>query len=122
MLSDGYVDWLAVTPEGRFPARSGTKDNPEEYNEAWSKLEVGVDSKAPLSELYGPEVLEALTKSTDTMNRWGFEQGQGRIVGALAAEQPIPKALAAMLDGQLTPDAAAKQAQADVEEIAQSIE
>jgi hypothetical protein len=27
-----------------------------------------------------------------------------------------------MLDGQLTPDAAAKQAQADVEEIAQSVE
>jgi multiple sugar transport system substrate-binding protein len=122
MLSDGYVDWLAVTPEGRFPARAGTQDNPQEYNEAWSKLEVGVDSKAPLSELYGPEVLEALTKSTDSMSRWGFEQGQGRIVGALSAEQPIPKAVAAMLDGQLTPDAAAKQAQADVEEIAQSIE
>jgi multiple sugar transport system substrate-binding protein len=122
MLSDGYVDWLAVTPEGRFPARAGTQDNPQEYNEAWSKLEVGVDSKAPLSELYGPEVLEALTKSTDSMSRWGFEQGQGRIVGALTAEQPIPKAMAAMLDGQLTPDAAAKQAQADVEEIAQSIE
>jgi multiple sugar transport system substrate-binding protein len=122
MMSDGYVDWLAVTPEGRFPARSGTKDNPEEYTEAWSKLPAGVDTKAPLSELYPPEVLEALTKSTDTMSRWGFQQGQGKIVGALAAEQPIPKALAAMLDGQLTPDTAAKQAQADVEEIAQSIE
>jgi multiple sugar transport system substrate-binding protein len=121
MMSDGYEDWLAVTPEGRFPARAGTKDNPEQYNQAWSKMEVGVDSKAPLSELYGPEVLEALTKSTDSMSRWGFTQGQGRIVGALAAEQPIPKALAAMLDGQLTPDAAAKQAQADVEEIAESI-
>ena len=121
MMSDGYEDWLAVTPEGRFPARAGTKDNPQEYNQAWSKMEVGVDAKAPLSELYGPEVLEALTKSTDTMNRWGFTQGQGKIVGALAAEQPIPKALAAMLDGQLTPDAAAKQAQADVEEIAESI-
>jgi len=122
MMSDGYVDWLAVTPEGRFPARFGTKDNPEEYTEAWSKLPAGVDTKAPLSELYPPEVLEALTKSTDTMSRWGFQQGQGKIVGALSAEQPIPKALAAMLDGQLTPDAAAKQAQADVEEIAQSIE
>jgi multiple sugar transport system substrate-binding protein len=121
MMSDGYVDWLAVTPEGRFPARTGTKDNPQEYTDAWSKLEAGVDTKAPLSELYSPEVLDALTKSTDTMNRWGFEQGQGKIVGALAAEQPIPKALAAMLDGQLTPDGAAKQAQADVEEIAQSI-
>jgi multiple sugar transport system substrate-binding protein len=122
MMTDGYEDWLAVTPEGRFPARSGTKDNPQQYIQAWSKMKVGVDTKAPLSELYPPEVLEALTKSTDTMNRWGFTQGQGKIVGALAAEQPIPKALAAMLDGQLTPDAAAKQAQADVEEIAQSIE
>jgi multiple sugar transport system substrate-binding protein len=121
MMSDGYEDWLAVTPEGRFPARSGTKDNPQQYIQAWNKMKVGVDTKAPLSELYLPEVLEALTKSTDTMNRWGFTQGQGRIVGALATEQPIPKALAAMLDGQLTPDAAAKQAQADVEEIAQSI-
>jgi multiple sugar transport system substrate-binding protein len=121
MMSDGYVDWLAVTPEGRFPTRSGTKENPEEYNQAWSKLEAGVDSKAPLSELYPPEVLEALTKSTDSMNRWGFQQGQGKVVGALSAEQPIPKALAATLDGSLTPDAAAKQAQADVEEIAQSV-
>jgi multiple sugar transport system substrate-binding protein len=121
MMSDGYVDWLAVTPEGRFPTRTGTKDNPKEYTEAWSKLKAGVDTKAPLSELYPPDVLAALTKSTDTMNRWGFAQGQGKIVGALSTEQPIPKALAAMLDGQLTPDAAAKQAQADVEEIAQSI-
>jgi multiple sugar transport system substrate-binding protein len=121
MMSDGYVDWLAVTPEGRFPTRAGTKDNPKEYIDAWSKLKAGVDTKAPLSELYPPEVLEALTKSTDSMNRWGFTQGQGKIVGALSTEQPIPKALAAMLDGQLTPDAAAKQAQADVEEIAQSI-
>jgi ABC-type glycerol-3-phosphate transport system substrate-binding protein len=121
MLSDGYVDWLAVTPEGRFPARTGTRDNPKAYTEAWTRLKAGVETRAPLSELYPPEVLEALTRSTDTMNRWGFAQGQGKIVGALAATQPIPKALAAMLDGQLTPDAAAKQAQADVEEIAQSI-
>jgi multiple sugar transport system substrate-binding protein len=122
MMSEGYADWLALAPEGKFPTRSGTKDNPEEYNEAWSKLQAGVDEKAPLSELYPTEVLEALTTSTDTMNRWGFQQGQGRLVGAQLAELPIPKALASLLDGQLTPDTAAKQAQADVEEIAQSVE
>jgi multiple sugar transport system substrate-binding protein len=122
MMSDGYADWLALAPEGKFPARSGTKDNPEEYNEAWAKLKAGVDEKKPLSDLYPPEVLEALTKSTDTMNRWGFQQGQGKLVGAQLAELPIPKALAAELDGQLTPDKAAEQAQADVEEIAQSIQ
>ena len=73
------------------------------------------DDNAPVTE-------PCYENDDDDSCRWGFEQGQGRIVGALAAEQPIPKALAAMLDGQLTPDAAAKQAQADVEEIAQSIE
>ncbi|HZA84310.1 MAG TPA: extracellular solute-binding protein [Actinomycetes bacterium] len=122
MMSEGYADWLALAPEGKFPVRSGTKDNPEEYNQAWTKLQAGVDEKKPLSELYPPEVLDALTKSTDTMNRWGFQQGQGRLVGAQLAELPIPKAVAALLDGQLTPDTAAKQAQAEVEEIAQSVE
>jgi multiple sugar transport system substrate-binding protein len=122
MMSEGYADWLALAPEGKFPTRAGTKENPEEYNQAWTKLQAGVDEKKPLSELYPPEVLEALTKSTDTMNRWGFQQGQGRLVGAQLAELPIPKALAAQLDGQLTPETAAKQAQAEVEEIAQSVE
>jgi multiple sugar transport system substrate-binding protein len=122
MMSDGYADWLAIAPEGKFPTRAGTKDNPKEYTQAWAKLKAGVDEKQPLSALYPPEVLDALTKSTDTMNRWGFQQGQGKLVGAQLAELPVPKALAAELDGQLTPDAAAKQAQADVEEIAQSIQ
>jgi multiple sugar transport system substrate-binding protein len=122
MMSDGYADWLALAPEGKFPTRAGTKDNPEEFNEAWAKLKAGVDEKKPLADLYPPEVLEALTKSTDTMSRWGFQQGQGRLVGAQLAELPIPKALASEISGKLTADAAAKQAQADVEEIAQSIQ
>jgi multiple sugar transport system substrate-binding protein len=121
MMSDQYVNWLAIAPEGKVPTRQGSKAGDTSYLTAWQGLKAGVDTKAPLSELYPAEVLDALTKSTDSMNRWGFTQGQGKIVGALAGEQPIPKALAAMLDGQLTPDAAAKQAQADVEEIAQSI-
>ncbi|HSO55207.1 MAG TPA: bicyclomycin resistance protein, partial [Actinomycetes bacterium] len=122
MMSDGYVQWLGFAPEGKFPVRAGTKDNPQEYIEAWNKLEAGVDTKAPLSDFYPEEVLTALTESTDTMNRWGFQQGQGRLVGAQLAELPIPKALASEISGKLTADAAAKQAQADVEEIAQSIE
>jgi multiple sugar transport system substrate-binding protein len=122
MMSDGYVRWLGFAPEGKFPTRAGTKDNPQEYIEAWNKLEAGVDTKAPLSDFYPPEVLEALTESTDTMNRWGFQQGQGRLVGAQLAELPIPKALASEISGKLDAQGAAQQAQADVEEIAQSIE
>jgi hypothetical protein len=55
------------------------------------------------------------------MNRWGFLQGQGRLVGAQLAELPIPKALAAALNGSLSTAAAAEQAQAHLETIAQSI-
>ena len=56
------------------------------------------------------------------MSRWGFRQGQGKLVGAQLAELPITKALSEALGGRLDPDAAAKQAQADVEEIARSVE
>jgi hypothetical protein len=56
------------------------------------------------------------------MSRWGFQQGQGKLVGAQLAELPIPKALGEALGGQLDAEAAAKQAQADVEEIKQSVE
>jgi multiple sugar transport system substrate-binding protein len=122
MMSDGYVDWLGLAPEGKIPARAGSKDNPQEYAEAWNKLEAGVDTKKPLSEVYPPEVLKALTSSTDSMARWGFEQGQGKLVGAQLNELPIPKALNEELGGQLDAEAAAKQAQADVEEIKQSVE
>jgi len=122
MMSDGYVDWLGLAPEGKIPTRAGNKDNPQQYADAWSKLEAGVDTKQPLSEVYPPEVLEALTKSADSMARWGFEQGQGKLVGAQLNELPIPKALNEELGGQLDAEAAAKQAQADVEEIKQSVE
>ena len=44
-------------------------------------------------------MLKKLATSTDTPDWWGFPQGQGRLVGAQAAELPIPKALAAALNG-----------------------
>lgn len=31
LLSDGYIDTLAMTPEGRTPVRTGTPENPTQY-------------------------------------------------------------------------------------------
>jgi multiple sugar transport system substrate-binding protein len=122
MMSDGYVDWLALAPEGKFPIRTGTREQPGKFTAAWNHLRTGVDRKEPLSEVYPPNVLDVLRRSTETMNRWGFPQGQGRLAGAQLETLPIPRALAAALAGRLDAVTAAEQAQADMEKIARSVQ
>jgi multiple sugar transport system substrate-binding protein len=122
MMSDGYVDWLALAPEGKFPVRQGTADNPTEYADAWGSLEAGVDRKAPLGEIYDADTIEALTTSSDTMKRWAFGQGLGELAGALLTEATVPNALIQALEGSLTPQEAAEEAQAAVEEVMGALE
>jgi multiple sugar transport system substrate-binding protein len=122
MMSDGYVDWLGLAPEGKFPTRLGTAENPTEYADEWGSLEAGVDRKEPLGEIYDADTIEALTTSSETMKRWAFGQGLGELAGALLTETTIPNALIQALDGSLTPQEAAEEAQAAVEEVMGALE
>jgi multiple sugar transport system substrate-binding protein len=122
MMSDGYVDWLGLAPEGKFPTRLGTAENPTEYADAWGTLEAGVDRKEPLGDIYDADTIEALTSSSETMKRWAFGQGLGALAGALLTEGTVPNALIQALDGSLTPEEAAAEAQAAVEELVGSLE
>ena len=110
MMADGYPDWLGFAPEGKIPARTGTKEDPKKFATLWRTLPAGVDTKKPLADFYPPEVLDALAGSLDTFRRWGFTQGQGALVGASLGELPVPQAVAAMTSGELDAGQAAKQA------------
>ncbi len=116
-LSDGYLDWLGVAAEGKFPMRRGTTENPTEYIDGWGNLEVGVDRRAPLSDFYSEEVLENIIQGANNIDRWGFTEGQGQLVSAIYSELVIPQAIADIIDGFLTPEDAAVQIQEQVEEI-----
>ena len=122
MLSDGYTDWVAIAPEGKYPVRSGTKENPTEYVDAWKDLEIGVDTKAPLSEFYPQEVIDILTGGADKFSRWGITQGQGDLVGASLGELPVPKAIGALTAGDTDAAGAAKQAADELKTIKKSLE
>ena len=122
MMEDGYEDWLGFSPEGKVPVRQGTADEPTRFIDAWATLPAGVDTKAPLADVYPPEVLEALTAAPDAVAPWGITQGQGALVGASLGELPVPAAIAAMAGGEVEPAEAATQAADAVREIQESLE
>jgi multiple sugar transport system substrate-binding protein len=121
MMSDGYVDWMAIAPEGKFPVRAGTPEEPTRYVDAWKTLPVGVDREAPLSEFYGPEVLGQLTSGLESISRWGITQGQGELIGATQGELPVAEAVSAVTTGGVPAPEAAARAQQAVQAIADSI-
>jgi multiple sugar transport system substrate-binding protein len=110
MMSDGYVDWLAFAPEGKYPARAGSAPGATDFADRWKTLPIGVDRKAPMTELYPQDVLAALQTGPDKFSRWGYPQGQGELVGASLGEQPVPAAVAAVTSGATDAKGAAKQA------------
>jgi multiple sugar transport system substrate-binding protein len=121
MMSDGYLDSLGSAPEGKFPTRSGTPEEPTLFVDAWRTLPAGVDRRVPLGELYPAPVLDALAGSVDTFRRWGITQGQGALVGATLGELPVPQAIAAMTSGEIDPAEAAQEATVAVSELQDSL-
>ncbi|HHC08959.1 MAG TPA: extracellular solute-binding protein [Actinobacteria bacterium] len=107
-LSEGYLDWLSVAPEGKFPMRRGDADDPTKFIDGWRALETGVDRKAPLSDYYSEEVIDELVEGSNNFDRWGFKQGQGELVAQVYATLIVPQTLDQVFQGQLTPAEAAK--------------
>ena len=58
VVSEGYGQWLSQAPEGKFPVRRGTGGGDTSYEMTWAGLDVGVDRKAPLADIYPQQVID----------------------------------------------------------------
>ncbi|KAJ55690.1 bicyclomycin resistance protein [Actibacterium mucosum KCTC 23349] len=98
-MDEGYTQTLSIAPEGKFPVRKGTADDADKFTEAWSKLDVGVDRKAPLSELYAPEMIGEIVGGLDVAQRWGVAEGQLSLASKIINAQVINKLVREYIDG-----------------------
>lgn len=121
-FDNGYLDWLALSAEGKLPLRSGTADDPEAFTTGWRELETGVDERATLSSIYPAETIDTLLAGTQEFDRWGFAQGQGELVSAMYSTLPVPDAIAGVLSGETDVASAVSSVQAAAEEEASLLE
>jgi len=99
-MDKGYMDTLSIAPEGKFPTRRGTADEPDKFKAEWSMLDVGVDRKAPLSKLYAPEMIEEIVVGLDKAQRWGVEDGQLSLASKMINGQAINRLVREYIDGE----------------------
>jgi multiple sugar transport system substrate-binding protein len=102
LLEDGYLDWLSMAPEGKFPLRP-------QFVDGWKQLEIGVDRKAKISDLYSDEVIDSIIGGIDNFDRWGFSAGKGACIGKIYATKELIRLMRRYLDGEMTAEVAAQQ-------------
>ena len=100
-MKDGYTATLSIAPEGKFPVRRGEPLNTSKYVKAWSKLPVGVDRKAPLSELYSPLTIDKIVAGLETADRWGVSEGQLSLASKIINSQVINRIVREYIDDQI---------------------
>ncbi len=101
-LSEGYTRTLAIAPEGKFPVRRGNAQNPKKYITAWSKLPVGVDRKAPLTELYPQEMINEIVNGLSVAQRWGVNEGQLALTSKMINTRLINQIVRKYIDAEIS--------------------
>ena len=105
-MDDGYTQTLSIAPEGKFPVRKGTADDPDKFEEAWATLPVGVDRKAPMGDLYETSMIEEIVGGLDVAQRWGVAENQLALASKMINSQAINRIVRQYIDGQIDASAA----------------
>ena len=100
-MDEGYTQTLSIAPEGKFPVRKGTMENPTAFTEAWSALPVGIDRKAPLGDLYAQEMIDEIVGGLDVAQRWGVAEGQLSLASKMINSQIINRVVRQFIDGEI---------------------
>lgn len=101
-MGDGYTQTLSIAPEGKFPVRRGTADEPNKFADAWATLPVGVDRKAPLGDLYPQEMIDEIVGGLDVGQRWGIKEGQLALASKMVNSQVVNRIVRQFMDGALS--------------------
>lgn len=107
LLSEGYGDWLSQAPEGKFPVRKGPSAGSTEYEATWAGLDVGVDRKAPLGDIYPQSVIDDIVAGLSVGDRWGVDSGQLAAASTIINSQIMSRVIREMTDGELSVQEAA---------------
>jgi multiple sugar transport system substrate-binding protein len=100
-MNEGYGKTLGIAPEGKFPVRRGTADDPEAFVNVWSGLPVGVDRKAPLAEIYPADVIDEIVTGLETADRWGVADGQLALASKMINSQVMNRIVRQYIDGEI---------------------
>lgn len=108
-LQEGYLDILATAPLGKVPVL-------ESALEAWS-------TSSPIFAVYSPATLGHIANGFATMKSWvlrpDYSLAQKATIGVVEARLLLPQVIEQIVAGELTPETAARQLQAEVEALYQ---
>ena len=105
-VDEGYGQTLSIAPEGKFPVRAGTPDEPNKFKDLWATLPVGVDRKAPLGDLYDAAMIDEIVGGLDLAQRWGVAEGQLALASKMINSQIINRVMRDYIDGRVDATAA----------------
>ncbi len=107
VVSEGYGDWLGMAPEGKFPVRSGKWGGDTSYEKLWASLDVGVDRKEPLANIYPKKVIDDIVAGLSVGDRWGVSDGQLATASKMVNARVMSQVIRKYIDGEISLDDAA---------------
>lgn len=115
MMDQGYSSWLSLNPPGKLPVRASTSAGP--VTKQWSSLPIALGAKKTTADYYSASTINSLIAGPGNITEWGLPYGQGGLLGATLASEPVPNVISSMIGGSLSPDAADQQAVSQVKTI-----